>query len=155
MVFRKLVLLIVISFVLIGCENVNSKETTIKKLTRKNDSLSQILNSLNKKFIFDSIAIRDIPSYQNTYEKNSYVKGEIVIVGFNYNDNTNIILSDSISYSPEIEIKNPDTLKLVNGGFNYNKLLIDSLSLNGIIQLENIHGRKYRGLYNSLVRAKE
>ena len=51
----------------------------------------------NKKYVFDSISIRDIPSYKNTYKLNSIVSGEIVFIGYNINNKTNVILVDSLN----------------------------------------------------------
>lgn len=153
MVFKNIVIISVCSFLFLGCKD-SSQTLIIKELKTKNDSLNRVLNELNQKYIFDSISIRDIPSHQNTYQRNTDIAGEIVIVGFNKNQKTNVILADSISYDPEIRLHNPDTLKMKNGGFVYEKKLKDSLNLKGIIEFGNKHGKNHQALYNTVIIAK-
>lgn len=154
MIFRNIIFISICYTLLVGCENTGQK-IAIKNLEKKNDSLINILDHLNQKYIFDSISIRDIPSHQNSYQKNSEVVGEIVIVGFNKNEKTNVILTDSIGYDPEIILYNPDTLEIKNGGFVYNKILKDSLSLEGIIELGNKYGKSHQALYHTVVKSKD
>src|SRR5690606_21933639 len=109
----------------LGC-NGSNESLTIKNLQIRNDSLENILSIMNQKYIFDSIAIRDIPSYKNSYQKGTEIMGEIVIVGYsNNNQKTNVVLADSIAYAPNIKLYNPDTLIMKNGGFVYFKELQD------------------------------
>lgn len=152
--YKNVVIISICSFLLIACEN-SSQRQIIEELKIKNDSLSSILNVLNKKYIFDSISIRDIPSFQNTYRRNSNVVGEIVIVGFNNNQKTNVVFSDSISYNPEIRLHNPDTLEMKNGGFIYSKELVDNLLIKGVIEVGNNYGKSRQVLYNSEIMAKD
>lgn len=151
--YKNIVIVSICSLLLIACKD-SSQRLIIEDLKTKNDSLNSILYELSQKYIFDSISIRDIPSFQNTYQRNSDVVGEIVIVGFNKNQKTNVILSDSISYNPEIRLHNPDTLEMKNGGFVYSKKLNDILLLKGIIEIGNKHGKNRQVLYNSVIRAE-
>lgn len=152
MVFKKIVIMGICGFLLFGCKESNERQV-IEELKMKNDSLNGIINELNQKYIFDSISIRDIPSHQNTYLRNTDVTGEIVIVGYNRNQKTNVILGDSIVYDPNIRLDNPDTLQIINGGFVYRKRLLDSLHLRGVIEFGNEHGKSHQVLYNTMIRA--
>ncbi|WKB80525.1 hypothetical protein QYR09_12265 [Cellulophaga lytica] len=117
----------------------------------ENDSLRKIVADINTKYVFDSITIRDIPSYKNTYELNSKVSGEIVFVGYNINKKTNVIFVDSSSYNPK-KLYNPDTLKLNNGGFFYETdLNADRIYLKGIIETQGEYGKGYEGFYNTVI----
>ncbi|GAA4327336.1 hypothetical protein [Christiangramia aestuarii] len=132
-------------------KNSNISNSEIEKLKAENDSLRSLVLELNSKYIFDSISIRDIPSYTNSYEKNSIVSGEIVIVGYNLNKNTNVIFADSISYNP-IKLQNPDTLKLENGGFQYQtNLNTNRKTLKGIIEANPKHGKEFIKTYSAMI----
>lgn len=154
MIFKNIIFISICCLLLLGCGDSGQK-LIIKDLEAKNDSLNNVLDELNQKYIFDSISIRDIPSHQNTYLRNTDIVGEIVIVGFNRNKKTNVILADSISYDPEIRLHSPDTLEMKNGGFVYDKILNDSLHLRGIIELGNKYGKSHQALYNTVIRAKD
>ncbi|XLS28388.1 hypothetical protein ACJD0Z_14420 [Flavobacteriaceae bacterium M23B6Z8] len=148
-------LLLFFQFILIvGCKNVE-KSKIVEDLRRENDSLKGILSELSQKYIFDSITMRNIPSYQNTYGSNTNVAGEIVIVAFNKNEETNVIIGDSIVFDPKLQVINPDTLTMIKGGFVYSKKLIDTLNIRGLIEVGNKYGQKGQLLYNTLTIAKE
>ncbi len=136
-------------------ENLNSK---IKIMNQENDSLRNIISELNSKYIFDSITVRDIPSYKNTYKINSEIIGEIVFVGYNNSSqksNMNVILIDSTSTNSINKLYNSDTLKIKNGGFIYKRTLSnDNLVLKGVLKIENEYGKKYEGFYSSSIKAK-
>ena len=135
-------------------KNPSLSESEINKLKAENDSLKSLVEELNSKFIFDSILIRDIPSYKNTYEKNSKVSGEIVIVGYNLNNKTKMIFADSISFNP-LKLQNPDTLQLVNGGFQYEKNLNSNQKIiKGVIESNPTYGQDFIKTYSSFVSIK-
>lgn len=154
----KTILIVFLTFIVLSCTDINQGENTIEKieiLRAENDSLRKIVAEINTKYVFDSIAIRDIPSFRNTYEINSKLSGEIVFVGYNVNKKTNVILVDSFSYNPK-RLYNPDTLKLQNGGFIYEtKLNAERIKLEGIIEMQNDYGKAYEGFYNSLIGVKK
>lgn len=152
MIKRKIIF-IVLLITTFGCQETRNNKD-LERLKIENDSLKEIISNLDQKYIFDSISIRDIPSYQNTYRNNTTVSGEIVIVGYNYNEKTNVVLGDSIKYSPEVTIYNPDTLKLKDGGFIYNKKLEDSLHLRGIINVGNNYGKSHQAVYDAAINAE-
>jgi hypothetical protein len=153
--FKKVFIIIIFSNLFLGC-NGSNESLTIKNLQRRNDSLENILSIMNQKYIFDSITIRDIPSYKNSYQKGTEIMGEIVIVGYsNNNQKTNVVLADSIAYAPNIKLYNPDTLIMKNGGFVYFKELQDSLSLKGLINVGNKYGKSHQFLYNTMIKAKK
>lgn len=154
MVLKKIFFISLFSILFLGC-NTSNESLTIKDLQLKNDSLKEIISQMNQKYIFDSIAIRDIPSYKNIYEKNTEIIGEIVIVGYNNNQKTNVVLADSIVYKPNIKLYNPDTLKMKNGGYVYTKELKDSLNLQGLIRVGNRYGKDHQFLYNTIIKVKD
>ncbi|TRO66812.1 hypothetical protein [Christiangramia sabulilitoris] len=136
-------------------KNSNISDSEIEKLKAENDSLKSLVLELNSKYIFDSISIRDIPSYTNSYKKNSKVSCEIVIVGYNMDNNTNVIFADTISFNP-LKIKNPDTLKLENGGFQYQTNLSSNRKiLKGIIEANPKYGKEYLKTYSSMISIKD
>lgn len=153
----KILSFFILTLFIFSC-NKNETIKTIEILNKENDSLRTILKEIKNKYIFDSISIRDIPSYKNSYQLNSEVMGEIVFVGFNYNKNSkmNVIMVDSFAYNPSKTLYNPDTLKMVNGGYIYKKKLtsIDT-QLKGVLEFENNYGKNYEGLYNTTIRAKK
>ena len=99
-----------------------------------------ILEEINNKYVFDSLAVRDIPYYKNRYEMNSNVRGEVVFFGYN-NDlqSTRVIMIDSISYNPK-KLYNLYTLDLRISGFSYeNKLDANKIYWRAKIFTKHIH----------------
>ncbi|MEO9257087.1 MAG: hypothetical protein ABI207_01825 [Crocinitomicaceae bacterium] len=119
----------------------------MENLQAENDSLRKIVTDIETKYVFDSISVRDIPNYNNTYELNSKIKGEIVFIGYNSNSkNSRVIMVDSIAYNPE-KLFNPDTLKLKNGGYKYEIELNDQeVTWKADIKIQNEYGQKFQGL---------
>ncbi|MEO9952992.1 hypothetical protein [Nonlabens sp.] len=154
----KAIIVVFLTLMMFSCTDINQGENTIDKLENlkaENDSLRKIVADIETKYVFDSITIRDIPSYKNTYELNSKVAGEIVFVGYNVNKKTNVILVDSFSYNPK-KLYNPDTLKLNNGGFIYEtELNSKQISLKGIMETKNEYGKGYEGFYNTAIGTKK
>lgn len=152
---KKTTLIILLSILTFSCEEKNQAESLlgkIEKLQIENDSLKSIVKEINSKYVFDSISIRDIPSYKNTYKLNSIANGEIVFVGYNIGKKTNVIMVDSFSYNPK-KLYNPDTLKLKNGGFRYKVVLKSDINtVRGILEVENKYGRKFEKTYMSTIR---
>jgi hypothetical protein len=153
----KILLASFLLMITVSCGTDNNSHQTKKEMERlqvQNDSLKDIIQELNSKYIFDSISLRNIPDYRNTYDKNSKVAGEIVIVGYNLNKKTNVIFADSISFNP-LSFQNPDTLKLINGGFQYEVILnTDQKSLKGIIESNSDYGQSFMKTYSSLISVK-
>ena len=154
----KAIIILFLTFFIFSCTDINQGENTIEKLENlraENDSLRKIVAEINDKYVFDSISIRDIPSYKNTYELNSKVSGEIVFVGYNINKKTNVILLDSFSYNPK-RLYNPDTLKLNKGGFVYEtELNTDRVYLKGILETQNEYGKGFESVYNVAIGTKK
>lgn len=93
-----------------------SYELEIAQLRKSNDSLTMILNEINNtKYVFDSIAFRDIPHPDNTLKLNSNYRLELLVVGYSPNKDY-FIKYDSIVNNKKI---NPDTLFQKNGGFSF------------------------------------
>ncbi|APA66190.1 hypothetical protein YQ22_00800 [Maribacter sp. 1_2014MBL_MicDiv] len=133
-----------------GCTDINQAENTIAKLESlraENDSLRKIVADIETKYVFDSISVRDIPDYKNTYKLNSKIKGEIVFVGYNIDlEKSRVIMVDSVTYNPE-KLHNPDTLKFQNGGYKYEIKLNDKeITWKADIKVENEYGQKMQGL---------
>ncbi|MBA6154898.1 hypothetical protein H3Z82_19445 [Gelidibacter gilvus] len=129
---------------------MNQGENTIAKLENlkaENDSLRKIVADIETKYVFDSISVRDIPNYENTYELNSKIKGEIIFIGYNNKSKgSRVIMVDSIAYNPE-KLFNPDTLKLMNGGYKYEIELNDQeVTWKADIKIQNEYGQKFQGL---------
>lgn len=142
-----------------SCTDINQSENKIaeiENLRAENDSLKKIVAEINNKYVFDSITVRDIPSYKNTYKLNSNITGEIVFVGYN-NDkqNTNVIMIDSISYNPK-KLYNPDSLILRNGGFHYEKKLdTERIYWKAEIQTKHKYGKKFEGILSNTAQVKK
>ena len=119
----------------------------LENLRTENDSLRKIVVDIESKYVFDSITVRDIPNYKNTYELNSKIKGEIVFVGYNSNSKkSRVIMVDSIDYNPK-RLFNPDTLKLTNGGYKYEIELNDKeITWKADIKIQNEYGQNFQGL---------
>lgn len=151
---KKTAIIILLTILTFSCTDINQTENIlgkIEKLRIENDSLKKIVAEINEKYVFDSITIRDIPDYRNTYKLNSIVRGEIVFVGYNIKNKTNAIMVDSFEYNPK-KLFNPDTLKLKKGGFIYKtKLNTDRIYLKGILETKNKYGKDYEVIYNTAI----
>lgn len=120
-------------------------------MNSENDSLRKVIKEINSKYVFDSIAVRDIPDYKNTYNLNSVANGEIVFVGYNLNKKSNVILVDSFSLNPE-KLYNPDTLLLKNSGYIYSiQLDSEKTEMSGIMKLNNKYGKSYKSFFKALL----
>jgi len=155
---HKVFVSILLTSVLFGCTNTNQSEektTKIEKLRSENDSLKKIVNEINTKYVFDSISIRDIPFYTNSYKLNSEISGELVFVGYNINDKSQVIKFDSISNTNGRSLVNPDTLKNINGGYQYKKKLIfKATSFGADLKIENDYGKKIDAVYQTTIKAE-
>lgn len=156
---NKPIIIALLTLLISSCTDINQTENKIaeiENLRAENDSLKKIVSEINNKYVFDSITVRDIPSYKNSYEMNSNIAGEIVFVGFN-NDmqKTSVIMIDSISYNPK-KLYNPDTLKLKNGGFHYEKKMdAERVYWKMEIQTEHQYGKKFEGILTNAAQVKK
>ena len=150
----KAILIIFLIFSVFSCTDINQVENNLalmENLRAENDSLKKIVAEINDKYVFDSISVRDIPSYKNTYRMNSKVSGELVFVGYNISKKTNVILVDSFSYNPK-KLHNPDSLKMKKGGFVYETVLnADRIYLEGIMETKNEFGREFKSIYSTAI----
>ena len=142
-----------------GCSDNNQSENKImeiENLRAENDSLKKIVAEINNKFVFDSITVRDIPYYKNTYELNSNISGEIVFVGYNIDrQNTRVIMADSIFYNPE-KLYNPDTLEMKIGGFRYDKKMdADTIYWTAEVYTKHKYGKKFEGILSNFAEVKK
>lgn len=79
---------ICILFILsVSCQTKKENyELEIAQLRKSNDSLAMILNEINNtKYVFDSIAYRDIRHPDNTFKLNSDYRLELLVVGYSPN----------------------------------------------------------------------
>ncbi|MBQ4915581.1 MAG: hypothetical protein ABJD66_08890 [Cellulophaga sp.] len=155
---NKTIIFLLLTILTSSCTDINQTENTIARiesLQAENDSLKTILADINNKYVFDSISLRDIPNYKNTYKMNTDVQGEIVFVGYNRNKKTNVIIVDSISYNPKV-LYNPDTLKMKKGGFQYKKKIdADRVYMKMLVETKNDYGKEYEGISSSAIQAKK
>ena len=154
----KFIKVILLTLIFASCSDKESTETNLAKLETlraENDSLKELLADLETKYVFDSISVRDIPSYQNTYKIGTEVKGEIVFVGYNTNTNSYIIKSDSIERNGS-KILQVDTLENLDGGYLYNKLLTtDYNTFRADLRTENKYGRAFEVNLSKAIRASK
>ncbi|GGK35834.1 hypothetical protein GCM10007962_32730 [Yeosuana aromativorans] len=155
---NKLIIITLLTLLISSCTDINQTENKIaeiENLRAENDSLKKIVSEIKNKYVFDSLTVRDIPSYKNSYELNSNIAGEIVFVGYNKDkQNTSIIMIDSISYNPK-KLYNPDTLKLKNGGFHYvKKMDAERVYWKMEIQTEHQYGKKFEGILTNAAQVK-
>ncbi|SDB51109.1 hypothetical protein SAMN03097699_1813 [Flavobacteriaceae bacterium MAR_2010_188] len=156
---NKPTIIVLLIFLISSCSDNNQSENKIieiENLRAENDSLKKIVAEINNKFVFDSITLRDIPYYKNTYEMNSNVRGEIVFVGYN-NDkqNTRVIMIDSISYNPK-KLYNPDTLALKIGGFPYEKKMdSEQIYWRAEVHTKHKYGKEFEASLSNIAQVKK
>ena len=156
---NKPTIILLLILLISSCSDNNQLEDKIieiENLRAENDSLKKIVAEINNKFVFDSLTVRDIPYYKNTYEMSSNVRGEIVFVGYN-NDrqSTRVIMIDSISYNPK-KLHNPDTLDLRIGGFPYeNKMDADKIYWRAEIYTKHKYGKEFEVSLSNIAQVKK
>ncbi|MDO6813262.1 hypothetical protein [Tenacibaculum soleae] len=144
----KIIFFALFSFIAISC-NTKEKSKRINFLENENDSLKNILKELEGKYIFDSIAFRDIYSKKNTNKLNSELEIELLVVGFNSNQ-TFFTKFDSIN--KEGDIINPVSLKQKNGGFKYKtKLRSNRNSINIDMNINSKYGKSKTGRLHDVI----
>jgi hypothetical protein len=107
--------IILMSLIIIGCNSKSEKfEHEIVKFKQKNDSLQNIIDTLNTKYIFDYASLTAVPSV-NEKNKNGEINGFLAIIAENKSDK--ILLAREFDYEKGGP-KNPDTLTYKTG-FNF------------------------------------
>ena len=154
----RILFLIASAFLFSSCQNnerIEKLESENQILKLRNDSLRKITDGIRDKYVFDSLTIRQIPHYKNTYLRNSEFKEEIVFVGYNLNGKTSVIIGDSLKFENGIEIINPDTLVFKNGGFrNIIELNQKQNHYSGILKSENEYGKSFKKTVSSIIQTK-
>ncbi|MFC7356706.1 hypothetical protein ACFQO1_03330 [Jejudonia soesokkakensis] len=155
----KTIIFVFITLITFSCTDINQGENIIAKLENlkaENDSLRKIVADINTKYVFDSISVRDIPSYKNKYKLNSKITGEIVFVGYNLNEKSWAIKFDSTNYDNGRVLINPDTLKNIKGGYKYEKILTsDFNTIRADLKTENEYGKEFNVIYNTAIRTEK
>ena len=149
----KNILVLIFAITIFGCSDLKSEMALeLSQLKRERDSLAEILEDINKnKYVFDSIAFRDIHSQNNTYSPNSEFEMELLVVAFNPN-NSYFIKYDSIY---EGSLINPDTLPIVNGGFKLKTSLMDNENPIWVdMNIKNQYGKTRKGTLYDVIRVK-
>ena len=156
---KNFTIILFLVILLSSCQNNQHFEKLkleIEVLKKHNDSLKKITEIIKNKYVFDSITIRQIPDYRNTYKLNSIFREEFVLVGYNKNQKTSVIIGDSLSFNGGIKIINGDTLKLNKGGFqNILKLKKNRNHYKGIIQAENEFGKPFLNTISSIIQVEK
>ncbi len=155
----KLLPLLFLSILIFSCADQSKQEykiTELENLLSENDSLKKIIAEINEKYVFDSISVRDIPSYKNKYELSSKITGEIVFVGYNLNDKSWAIKFDSTNYDNGRKLINPDTLINIKGGYKYEKILNSELNILRVdLKTENEYGKPFNVVYHTAIRPEK
>ena len=156
--FYNMIKSVIVSLLLcltISCSDNNQAEettVTIERLQKENDSLKKIISEVNNKYVFDSISVRDIPSFKNRYELNSEITGEIVFVGYNLNNESHVVKFDSVNYENGRTLYNPDTLQNVKGGYRYTKILTSEVNtFHADLKTENTIGKPFYIVYHTAI----
>ncbi len=151
---KKAIILLLLTFLTSGCTDNNQSKTTmaeIKSLRKENDSLKNIIDEINNKFIFDSVFIKTINNPKNSYKPNSDYEMEILFVGYNP-DKSYFVKYDSIVDGKKI---NPDSLLQKNGSFKYKTKLTKQVNKVQIeVNMKNEYGQEKKGKLTDLVRIK-
>ncbi len=156
---NKTIIFLLLSIGLLSCTSINQDRNTIEQLEnlhKENDSLKSILAEINNKYVFDSISFRDIPNYKNSYDLNTQVEGEIVIVGYNTNKKSRVIFVDSLSTNSIRSLYNPDTIYPVRGGYKYSKNLNSKkMKISAYLECYSDYGKSFSFPMTTLIIANE
>lgn len=135
-----------------GNKSDNQLRLENENLKTLNDSLRTIIEEINDKYVLDHLTVREIRNDSNTYKLNSQFRTKYYIVGYNNNDLTTFIVADSVNQNFQTD---SDTLRLVNGGFEYSKILTEEeneIEIN--LNVENKYGKKLQAILNDRIRIK-
>ena len=139
---------------IVSCSNENSKiAIELSKLKKERDSLEAVLNDINNnKYVFDSIAFRDVHGSKNTYLLDSDFEMELLVVGYNPTSHY-FVKYDSLFNGRLI---NPDTLPIVNGGFKLKTKLIKKENPIWVdMNLRNKYGKVKKGVLYDIIKTKD
>jgi hypothetical protein len=120
-------------------QKIQSLEEQVKSLKSKSDSLQNIVNEVSNKYVFDSISIVNKPSLENTYKLGSDYKMNITISAFSKSDF--FVKYDTIINNAMVNV---DTLKYINGTYEYKNILDKDGKR---IKIEMLTGDKKYGRY--------
>jgi hypothetical protein len=110
---RKLYILLLF-LTISSCGENKFTEEKFQLLQEENDSLKNVLNKYQDKYVYDFVLLRQAPRKNNSFKKGSNYKGELMFVPTNKEDY--ILFGTEIKDTEKgIEIVNPDTLKVSKG----------------------------------------
>jgi len=148
----KYIILTLVITLLFSCESSQNKslQNQIDILKTRNDSLTQILEDIENKYVFDSISFREIPNRKNDIRLNGQYGLELVVVGYsadrNYFTKYDTIIDDKMI--------NPKVLKRSNGGFKFNMKLDRKENLIKIkMDMTNKYGKSEKGNLFDIIKA--
>ena len=114
------------SLSVISCKYQENFNLDLSKLQKENDSLRTALKMYEDRYVYDFVALRQVPAKGNSFKKGSNYKGEITFLPTNKED---FILfgTETKKVNNTIEIIKPDTLKPLQGVYTFEtKLLTDT-----------------------------
>ena len=145
---RKTLYLTFIIGLIMSCNNSSIKKE-LDTLKRENDSLKNILEEINNKYVFDSIAFRDIYSNKNTNKLNSDFEIELLVVGYNHKES---FFTKYDSINSKGELINAIPLKQSNGGFKYRTKLKRKLNpINIQMNINSKFGKTKSGMLHDKI----
>src|SRR5690606_1658861 len=156
---NKAIIILLLSILTFSCTSINQNVDIIaqlESLREENDSLKNILAEINNKYVFDSISFRDILNYNNSYDLNTQVEGEIVFVGYNTNKKSRVIFVDSLSTNSIRKLSNPDTIYPVRGGYKYSKTLNSKkMKISAYLECDSDYGKSFSFPMTTLIIAND
>ncbi len=111
---------------IISCDQQTNSDTDLSQLQKENDSLRTALKEYEDRYVYDFVALRQVPAKGNSFKKGSNYKGEITFLPTNKDDYI-LFGTETKEVNNAKEIINPDTLKPLQGIYTFEtKLLTDT-----------------------------
>ena len=119
--------ILLLLFVITGCENQTELTKQINQLQTQNDSLNSELKKYENKYVFDRVMVKHYPINGSQVKKGAKYYGEFVFVP-DVRDDLVIFGTEKDESKQGYEIKNPITLKTEKGDFGAYRFEIDIVS---------------------------
>ncbi|MEW7279213.1 hypothetical protein ABW636_11525 [Aquimarina sp. 2201CG1-2-11] len=154
--YKTIIKVSILTLFIISCTDkskLRSLENKITMLNAKNDSLSTIIGEFKNKYIFDSIAIHELPIHNESNKIGSVYESNLFVVGYGIN-NLQFTEIDSISYNP-LKLYNPVELKHSRGLFKLSKKLNKERNRIKVrVVLESKYGKTKKSIIDGIVKAQ-